>query len=116
MKNASQETEVRYGLLGRNISYSFSRGYFQKKFDREGISASYENFDIEEISQFKDLLEENPDLKGLNVTIPYKEQVMRFLDELDPEAEKIGAVNTIKILPNGKLKGFNPDHYGFSEA
>src|SRR5690606_31293227 len=116
MKNATQETQGRYGLLGRNISYSFSCGYFQKKFEREGINASYENFDISDISQFKDLMEKNPDLKGLNVTIPYKEQVMRFLNELDPEAEKIGAVNTIKILPDGKLKGFNTDHYGFSEA
>ena len=108
--------EGKYGLLGRNISYSFSRGYFGNKFEREGIAATYENFDIPDISYFQSILEQNPDLKGLNVTIPYKEQVLPFLTDLDPTAAKIGAVNTIKVLPNGDLKGFNTDYFVFSEA
>ncbi len=116
MKNAPLEGEAKYGLLGKNISYSFSRAYFREKFSREGIAASYENFDIPDISHFEDVLKENPDLKGLNVTIPYKEQVLPFLRELDPVAARIGAVNTIKVLPNGELKGFNTDYFGFSEA
>ena len=116
MKNGPLEIKAKYGLLGKNISYSFSRGYFQKIFEREGIAASYENFDIPDISHFEKILNENPDLKGLNVTIPYKEQVLPFLKELDPIAARIGAVNTIKVLPNGDLKGFNTDYFGFSEA
>lgn len=116
MKNESPGIAPKYGLLGKNISYSFSRAYFKEKFEKEGIVASYENFDIPEISQFKSILKENPALKGLNVTIPYKEQVLPFLKELDPIAARIGAVNTIKVLPNGNLKGFNTDYFGFSEA
>ena len=107
---------LRFGLLGKNISYSFSRGYFTEKFSREGISASYENFDLQEISEFPEVFKNNPDLKGLNVTIPYKEQIMPFLDALDPIASEIGAVNTIRIEKSGKLTGFNTDHSGFAEA
>ncbi|SDL74021.1 shikimate dehydrogenase [Salinimicrobium catena] len=107
---------LRFGLLGRNISYSFSRGYFSEKFSREGISATYENFDLQELSQFSEVLKKNPDLKGLNVTIPYKEQIIPFLDELDPVAAEIGAVNTIKFTEDHKLVGFNTDHFGFAEA
>ncbi|WP_255307427.1 shikimate dehydrogenase family protein [Allomuricauda sp. CP2A] len=102
----------RYGLLGRNISYSFSQGYFTRKFKELGLDDhSYENFDIPEISEFKSVLTE-PNLKGLNVTIPYKQDVIPYLDELDEKAAKIGAVNTIKFTQNG-LKGFNTDAYGF---
>lgn len=79
------------------------------------IPASYQNFDLQDISEFPVILKKNPDLSGLNVTIPYKEQIISYLDELDPEAEKIGAVNTIKFTP-GKLIGYNTDHFGFSEA
>jgi len=105
----------RFGLLGRNISYSFSQGYFTKKFKDLGLDDhSYENFDIQKIDEFKNVLSQNH-LKGLNVTIPYKEAVIPYLDELDAKAEKIGAVNTIQFTENG-LKGFNTDAYGFQKS
>lgn len=111
----TEKKENRYGLLGKNISYSFSQGYFTKKFEQLGLNDhSYENFDIPDISEFKSVLAE-ANLKGLNVTIPYKQDVIPFLDELDAKASKIGAVNTIKFVDNG-LKGFNTDAYGFKEA
>lgn len=106
----------KFGLLGKNISYSFSKNYFQEKFRKLRIEASYINFDLQDISDITTVLQDNPELKGLNVTIPYKEQVIPFLDELDETAEEIGAVNTIRFLPNGKLKGFNTDFYGFRES
>ena len=107
---------TKYGLIGKNISYSFSRGFFAAKFEREGTRATYENFDLDSIIQFPVILEQNPELRGLNVTIPYKQSIMPFLDELDPEASEIGAVNTIKIEPSGKTKGFNTDYLGFLQA
>lgn len=116
MKKELQENLRRFGLLGRNISYSFSRGYFSKKFEREGISADYRNFDIPDISGLPKIIAENAALEGFNVTIPYKEQILPYLDELDPIAKSIGAVNTVKIFEEGKLKGYNTDYYGFSEA
>ncbi|GGF18234.1 shikimate dehydrogenase family protein [Flavobacterium limi] len=107
----------RFGLLGRNISYSFSKGYFTEKFSDEIFKGnSYENFDISEINHFAGLLKNNPDLKGLNVTIPYKEQVIPYLDKLSKKAALIGAVNTIKFTKNGKLKGYNTDYYGFKKS
>lgn len=116
MKKEFQENQRRFGLLGRNISYSFSRGYFGKKFEREGINAIYLNFDIPDISGLPRIIAENPTLEGFNVTIPYKEQILTFLDELDPIARNIGAVNTVKLLEEGRMKGYNTDYYGFSEA
>ena len=107
----------RFGLLGRNISYSFSKGYFTEKFSTENLTeCSYENFDIQDINDFPEIIKANRDLKGLNVTIPYKETVMPFLDELSERATKIGAVNVIKITKEGKLKGYNSDYYGFKKA
>ncbi|MCX7547141.1 shikimate dehydrogenase [Xanthomarina sp. F1114] len=107
----------KFGLLGKNISYSFSREYFKNKFKDEGIlNASYENFDIQNIEEFPSILSKHSTLKGLNVTIPYKESIIPFLDEIDEKAAKIGAVNTIKILDNGKLKGYNTDYFGFSKS
>jgi len=107
----------RFGLLGRNISYSFSKGYFTEKFSKEHFEGcTYENFDIPEISYFADLKENNSDLNGLNVTIPYKETVIPFLDKLSKNAEQIGAVNTIKFTKKGKLKGYNTDYYGFKKS
>jgi shikimate dehydrogenase len=107
----------RFGLLGRNISYSFSKGYFTEKFSNEIFKGNtYENFDISEISQFSNLVRDNPDLKGLNVTIPYKEQVIPFLDKLSKKASLIGAVNTVKFTKKGKLKGYNTDYYGFKKS
>jgi len=107
--------KFRYGLIGRHISYSFSQGYFSAKFKELGlIEHSYENFDLEDIAEFKDIIAQT-NLKGLNVTIPYKEQVMPFLDEIDKDAKTIGAINTIKFLENG-LKGYNTDAFGFESS
>ncbi|HKO75748.1 MAG TPA: shikimate dehydrogenase [Flavobacterium sp.] len=107
----------RFGLLGRNISYSFSKGYFTEKFSKEHFEGcTYENFDIPEINNFTELKENNTDLNGLNVTIPYKESVIPFLDKLSKNAEQIGAVNTIKFTKKGKLKGYNTDYYGFKKS
>ncbi|MCC8361441.1 shikimate dehydrogenase family protein [Salinimicrobium sediminilitoris] len=106
----------KFGLVGRNISYSFSRKFFSEKFEREGIAAVYENFDLEDIKEFPEVIINNPELKGLNVTIPYKETILPFLDNLDPIAEEIGAVNTIKVSGDGQLTGYNTDYFGFTEA
>lgn len=105
----------RFGLLGKNISYSFSQSYFTQKFKELGLSNhSYENFDLKHIDELKNVLAQDH-LKGLNVTIPYKQDVIPFLDELDQKAEKIGAVNTIQFTASG-LKGFNTDAYGFQKS
>lgn len=109
----------KYGLLGYPLKHSFSRQFFTEKFQNEGIDAQYINFEIPEIGQLTDILGHEPDLKGLNVTIPYKEQVIPFLDEISAEAKAIGAVNVIRITRNrGKLylKGFNSDIIGFQES
>jgi len=105
------------GLLGRNIGYSFSRNYFAQKFTQEAIteSFSYENFDIPNIQDFPEVLKNNANLIGLNVTIPYKEEVTPYLDELSEDAKQIGAVNTIKVT-DGKLIGHNTDYFGFIES
>lgn len=105
-----------FGLIGKNIDYSFSRTYFNQKFTAENIEAIYKNFDLENIKQFPSLLQNNPTIKGFNVTIPYKEAIIPFLDELEVTAKEIGAVNTIKINEDGKLVGYNTDFHGFSEA
>jgi len=104
-----------FGLIGKNISYSFSRTYFTEKFKKENIDAKYYNFDLENINQFRDVIKEMPDLQGLNVTIPYKQEIITFLDDLAPEAKEIGAVNTIKVNGN-RLTGYNTDYIGFSES
>ena len=107
----------RFGLLGRNISYSFSKKYFTDKFNNENfVGCTYENFDIPEITAFPEVIKNISDLKGLNVTIPYKETVIPFLDKLSKKAELIGAVNTIKITKKGKWKGYNTDYYGFKKS
>ncbi|PKB17913.1 shikimate dehydrogenase [Flavobacterium sp. 5] len=107
----------RFGLLGRNISYSFSKGYFTEKFSNEHFeNCSYENFDIPEINYFTELRKNNTDLNGLNVTIPYKQDILPFLDKLSKNASEIGAVNTIKFTKKGKLKGYNTDYYGFLKS
>jgi shikimate dehydrogenase len=107
----------RFGLLGRNISYSFSKGYFTEKFSAAHFEGcTYENFDIPEINYFTELRKNNTDLNGLNVTIPYKEAILPFLDKLSKNATQIGAVNTIKFTKKGKLKGYNTDYYGFKKS
>jgi len=110
--------KMKYGLIGKNISYSFSKDYFLKKFERLQLeNYTYENFDLPSIDNLPIILDENLDqLKGLNVTIPYKQEIFKYLDEIDKDAELIGAVNTIKILDNHRLKGFNTDSYGFKKS
>jgi len=107
---------VKFGLVGKDISYSFSRGYFAEKFLQLGLeNHSYVNFDLPKIESFEKILSENPEVKGLNVTIPYKEVVLPYLTNLDSKAKKIGAVNTIKVTQNG-LIGYNTDCYGFQKS
>ena len=107
----------KFGLIGKHIAYSFSKVYFETKFKENKINdASYENFDINQITDFPTLLNKYDNLKGFNVTIPYKEDILPYLDRLNKKAKKIGAVNTIKITKKGKLKGYNTDYYGFKEA
>lgn len=105
-----------FGLLGENIDYSFSRDFFTKKFKKEKLKHQYVNFDISCVEEVQNIIEKTQNLKGLNVTIPFKEEILPYLSEIDPEAEKIGAVNTIKIRKNGNLVGYNTDHYGFAMA
>ncbi|MFB9055677.1 shikimate dehydrogenase family protein [Mariniflexile ostreae] len=105
------------GLLGKNISYSFSRSYFKKKFEKENIKhITYGNFDVEDISLFPDIIMNTPGLKGMNVTIPYKEAVIPYLDKVNKKAKKIGAVNTIRVTKKAKLIGYNTDCYGFKKS
>lgn len=105
-----------FGLIGKNISYSFSKTHFTAKFENEGLHYSYENFDIDAISQFSCILKENPNLLGLNVTIPYKQAIIPYLDELSDIAREIGAVNTVKRETSGIIKGYNTDYYGFEKS
>ena len=108
-----------YGLLGYPLTHSFSKKHFTEKFENEKIFSTYENFEIDSINKFPEIINNNPELIGLNVTIPYKEKVIPFLDELNDSARKIGAVNTIKITKSGnevKLKGFNTDIFGFENS
>ncbi|WP_299899680.1 shikimate dehydrogenase [uncultured Aquimarina sp.] len=104
-----------YGLLGRDIGYSFSRNYFSNRFEKENLPHRYINFDLKSIEELKEVLE-NKEIHGMNVTIPYKEEVIPYLDTLDPIAKEIGAVNVIKFENNGKLTGYNSDYYGFTES
>lgn len=109
----------KYGLIGYPLKHSFSIGYFNEKFKSEGIDAEYVNFEIPDIKDFLMVISNNPELCGLNVTIPYKEQVIPYLDELDKDTEAIGAVNVIKIIrQKGKVKlvGYNSDIIGFSQS
>ena len=103
-----------YGLLGKNIDYSFSKNFFSKKFKNENINCKYLNFDIQNISEFKSIISDK-NISGLNVTIPYKEDVIKYIDKISSDAKSIGAVNTIKIS-NEKLTGYNTDHIGFSKS
>ena len=97
-----------FGLIGHPLSHSFSKTYFTEKFEREGLDCEYENYDIDDIALVRDV-----DLTGFNVTSPYKEAIIPYLDELDPIAAEVGAVNTVKVLPNGRLIGYNTDVIGF---
>ncbi|MBR1462707.1 MAG: shikimate dehydrogenase [Prevotella sp.] len=109
----------KYGLIGYPLAHSFSISYFNEKFQNEGIDAEYINFEIPTIEALPEVLASNPELKGLNVTIPYKQRVMSYLDAISPEARAIGAVNVIKVEHRGndvRLKGFNSDVIGFTKS
>ena len=103
-----------FGLLGKGIGYSFSRNYFSKKFETENLKHQYVNFDLTDLSNFGELLMKK-DISGINVTIPYKQDVIPFLDKLDPVAEAIGAVNTI-VFRDGEKIGYNTDYIGFKKT
>lgn len=118
---------TKYGLLGHPLGHSFSRQFHTDRFGKLGIDAIYENFDLADIRELPALLAKEPTLRGLNVTIPYKQEVMAFLDELDPLAEKIGAVNVVRIerldetsaetrIPGLRLRGYNSDYIGFRDS
>ena len=109
----------KFGLIGYPLGHSFSKNFFNQKFQSENINAEYINFEIPNIDELHKVLLSNPDLRGLNVTIPYKEQVIPYLDEIDADAKAIGAVNVIKICKQkGKLKliGYNSDIIGFTDS
>src|SRR5574344_2855501 len=109
----------KYGLIGYPLGHSFSISYFNEKFKNENIDAQYFNFELPSIESLPVILASNPDLKGLNVTIPYKEKVIGYLDDISPEARTIGAVNVIKVTRKGgktHLKGFNSDVIGFTRS
>ena len=116
----NKESKIVYGLIGYPLSHSWSANYFREKFEKEKISNRYyELFPLTDLSSFQSLIKEHPELSGLNVTIPFKEKIMPYLDELDPHAREIGAVNTLRILQeNGKrfTKGFNTDADGFIQS
>lgn len=109
-----------YGLLGYPLGHSFSRGFFSDKFAKEGIDAEYLNFELPTMDMYLETLDNHPTLRGHNVTIPYKQQVIPFLDEMSDEARAIGAVNVVKVSydADGKrhLKGFNSDVIGFVDS
>ncbi|WKD84757.1 Shikimate dehydrogenase (NADP(+)) [Polaribacter huanghezhanensis] len=114
IEEKKQNNQHLFGLLGRNISYSFSSGFFKEKFEElELENHQYHNFDLQSIKEFPALLRQQKDLCGMNVTIPYKEEIISYLTEIDAEAKEIGAVNTLKFLKNGSIKGFNTDVFGF---
>ena len=105
-----------YGLIGYPLSHSFSAQYFTEKFDREGIKdARYALFTLQNIADFPNLLDQNPALRGLNVTTPHKEAVIDYLDALDPAAEAVGAVNVIRFS-DGRLIGYNSDILGLERS
>lgn len=109
----------KYGLIGYPLGHSFSISYFNQKFADEGINAKYENYEIASIDELTEILDSTPELRGLNVTIPYKEKVIPFLDSISPEARAIGAVNVIRVTHEKNktiLKGFNSDVIGFTQS
>ena len=108
-----------YGLIGYPLGHSFSRGYFTDYFGREGIDAEYKNFELPSIEKLSEVLQTEPTLQGFNVTIPYKQQVFAFLDELSDAARAIGAVNVVKVTRHNEglhLKGYNTDYIGFTDS
>jgi len=115
--NSSEKVSQLFGLIGYPLSHSFSQKYFREKFEIEQIKGvDYLNFQISKIEELEEVIKNNTLLKGFNVTIPYKEKILKFLTEIDSDAEQIGAVNTVKLINSTKgkiLKGYNTDFYGF---
>ncbi|MBR5117972.1 MAG: shikimate dehydrogenase [Muribaculaceae bacterium] len=110
-----------YGLIGKSLTHSFSMDFFNQKFIAEEIDASYINFEIDDVSDLMSILSEYPNICGLNVTSPYKEQVIPYMDELDETAELVGAINVIKIIKNSndrvlRMVGYNSDFIGFKNS
>lgn len=109
-----------YGLIGYPLGHSFSRGFFTDKFHSEGTDAEYRNFEIPQIEDLQQILADTPTLCGFNVTIPYKQQVMQYLDSLTDEARAIGAVNVVRVFRESdgdiRLRGYNSDVIGFSDS
>ena len=108
-----------YGLIGFPLGHSFSQQYFNTKFEAEGINAQYRNFELPDIGDLMELIAEYPDLSGLNVTIPYKQAVIPYMDEMNPVAREVGAVNVIKFTRKGndlRLTGYNTDVIGFTDS
>lgn len=105
-----------YGVLGRTLSHSFSPGYFARKFTSLNLQHVYNAYELADIAQLPELLKENPQFAGLNVTIPYKESIIPYLHALSAEAQAIGAVNTVRFSPDGRLTGHNTDWIGFRDA
>lgn len=104
-----------FGLVGKSLTHSFSKRFFSEKFSREGIKASYELFELEDITLLPDLVAAYPNLEGFNITFPYKEKIIPYLDEVSETAAVIGSVNCVHIRA-GKLIGYNTDAYGFEES
>ena len=108
-----------FGLIGYPLTHSFSRRFFTEKFANENLDAEYLNFEIPSIADLPGLIVANPNLEGFNITIPYKEQIIPYLDEISDAAKEIKAVNTVKIVRNGSsysLHGYNTDIHGFQES
>ena len=106
---------MQLGLIGKSLSHSFSRKYFEEKFKKENIKGSFRNFELNVISEFPDVIKQHPGLTGLSVTVPYKEQIIQYLDGLSDEAKEIGAVNCIHFK-NSKSIGYNTDVFGFKTS
>ncbi|NQV78242.1 MAG: shikimate dehydrogenase [Lutibacter sp.] len=112
------ESRYKFGLVGKNISYSFSKKYFTEKFQKLGLETyKYRNYDIPDIEEFPFVIYQQEDeFQGFSVTIPYKQAILKYLDEVDVDAKKIGAVNTIKVTEDNRLIGYNTDVYGFQKS
>lgn len=112
MQSINKQNKKVLGLLGRSLAHSFSRTYFLEKFANLGLSWDYQNFELQNISELP-LMLATPNLLGFNVTIPYKQEIIPYLHVLSDDAEKVGAVNVVKLTADG-LMGYNTDIYGFS--
>ncbi len=110
---------IYYGLVGKKLGHSYSKGYFMKKFEEGGIEGVYNNYELDDISKIREIVKNNKLLIGLNITVPYKVDVIKYIDEIDSEAKDVGAVNVVKIIREGDnifLKGYNSDIYGFENS